>query len=40
MEALLEMQEQKVVRYLGVTGHYRPDALMEAHPPLSLRHAS
>jgi hypothetical protein len=35
MEALLEMQEQKVVRYLGVTGHYRPDALIEAinrHP--------
>lgn len=29
MEALLEMQQQKVVRYLGVTGHYRPDALME-----------
>src|SRR5277367_5301046 len=35
MEALLEMQEQKVVRYLGVTGHYRPEALMDAvnrHP--------
>jgi uncharacterized protein len=35
MEALLQMQEQKVVRYLGVTGHYRPDALMDAihrHP--------
>ena len=35
MEALLEMQEQKVVRYLGVTGHYRPDALIEGinrHP--------
>jgi hypothetical protein len=30
MEALLEMQQQKVVRYLGITGHYRPDALMEA----------
>lgn len=30
MEALLEMQQQNVVRYLGVTGHYRPDALMEA----------
>ena len=29
MEALLEMQEQKVVRHLGITGHYRPDALME-----------
>jgi uncharacterized protein len=29
MEALLEMKEQKVVRFLGVTGHYRPDALME-----------
>ena len=30
MEALLEMKEQKVVRYLGVTGHYRPDVLIEA----------
>jgi hypothetical protein len=30
MEALIEMQQQKVVRYLGVTGHYRPDALVEA----------
>ena len=29
MEALLEMKEQKVVRYLGITGHYRPDSLME-----------
>src|ERR1700742_5136119 len=35
MEALLEMRDQKVVRYLGITGHYRPDALMECihrHP--------
>jgi len=35
MEALLEMQQQNVVRYLGITGHYRPDALMECikrHP--------
>jgi aryl-alcohol dehydrogenase-like predicted oxidoreductase len=35
MEALVEMQEQKVVRHLGVTGHYRPDALIECikrHP--------
>ena len=35
MEALREMQEQKVVRFLGVTGHYRPAALMDAihrHP--------
>jgi aryl-alcohol dehydrogenase-like predicted oxidoreductase len=35
MEALLEMQDQKVVRFLGVTGHYRPEALMDAihrHP--------
>src|SRR5215469_16546107 len=29
MEALLEMKEQKVVRYLGITGHYRPDALID-----------
>jgi uncharacterized protein len=35
MKALLEMQQQKVVRYLGVTGHYRPEALIDAvnrHP--------
>jgi aryl-alcohol dehydrogenase-like predicted oxidoreductase len=35
MEALVEMQQQKVVRFLGVTGHYRPDALIDAvnrHP--------
>ncbi|MGA7158166.1 MAG: aldo/keto reductase [Acidobacteriaceae bacterium] len=30
MEALIEMHDQKVVRFLGVTGHYRPDALMDA----------
>ncbi|HUB50778.1 MAG TPA: aldo/keto reductase [Terracidiphilus sp.] len=29
-EALQEMKEQKVVRYLGITGHYRPDVLIEA----------
>ena len=29
VEALLDMQQQKVVRLLGITGHYRPDALME-----------
>jgi uncharacterized protein len=29
MEALLEMQQQKVVRYLGFTGHYRPESLTE-----------
>ena len=29
MEALLDMQEQKVVRFLGITGHYRPEALIE-----------
>jgi len=35
MEALIEMQQQKVVRFLGVTGHYRPEALIDAinrHP--------
>jgi aryl-alcohol dehydrogenase-like predicted oxidoreductase len=35
MEALLEVRDQKIVRYLGITGHYRPDALIEAihrHP--------
>jgi len=30
MEALREMQEQKVVRFLGVTGHYRPQALIDS----------
>jgi len=30
MEALLEMKEQKVVRHLGITGHFRPDVLIEA----------
>jgi aryl-alcohol dehydrogenase-like predicted oxidoreductase len=30
MEALREMHEQKVVRFLGVTGHYRPEALIDA----------
>ena len=28
MEALMQMKEQKVVRYLGLTGHYRPESLM------------
>ena len=35
MEALTEMQQQGVVRFLGVTGHYRPEALIETidrHP--------
>src|SRR5271169_2625564 len=35
MEALLQAREQKIVRYLGITGHYRPDALIAAihrHP--------
>jgi uncharacterized protein len=30
MEALIEMKDQGVVRFLGVTGHYRPEALIEA----------
>jgi aryl-alcohol dehydrogenase-like predicted oxidoreductase len=30
MEALIEMHEQKVVRFLGVTGHYRPESLIDA----------
>jgi uncharacterized protein len=29
MEALLEAKEQKMVRFLGITGHHRPDCLME-----------
>jgi hypothetical protein len=35
MEALVRAHDQKLVRHLGITGHYRPDALMEAikrHP--------
>ena len=30
MEALIEMHDQKVVRFLGVTGHYRPESLIDA----------
>jgi len=29
MEALQQALDQKMVRYLGITGHHRPDALME-----------
>jgi uncharacterized protein len=29
MEALQQARDQKLVRYLGITGHHRPDALME-----------
>ena len=29
LEALVEAKEQKLVRFLGITGHHRPDALME-----------
>jgi hypothetical protein len=29
MEALREAQEQKMVRFLGITGHFRPESLME-----------
>ena len=29
MEALLEARDQKVVRFLGLTGHHRPESLME-----------
>ena len=29
MEALVAMKEQKVVRHLGFTGHFRPDVLVE-----------
>jgi aryl-alcohol dehydrogenase-like predicted oxidoreductase len=35
MEALRQAQEQKMVRYLGITGHFRPEPLMECirrHP--------
>jgi hypothetical protein len=30
MEALVEAREQKMVRFLGLTGHHRPDSLMNA----------
>jgi uncharacterized protein len=30
VEALIEAREKKMVRFLGITGHHRPDALMEA----------
>lgn len=30
VEALIEARDQKLVRFLGVTGHHRPDPLMEA----------
>jgi len=30
MEALLQAREQKMVRHLGITGHFRPEPLMEA----------
>jgi aryl-alcohol dehydrogenase-like predicted oxidoreductase len=29
MEALLQARDQKIVRFLGITGHHRPDALSE-----------
>ena len=35
MEALVQAQEQKMVRYLGLTGHFRPEPLVETirrHP--------
>jgi hypothetical protein len=30
MEALLEARDQKMVRFLGITGHFRPEPLMDA----------
>lgn len=30
MEALVEARDQKMVRHLGLTGHHRPDSLIEA----------
>jgi aryl-alcohol dehydrogenase-like predicted oxidoreductase len=30
MEALTQARDQKLVRFLGITGHFRPDCLMEA----------
>ena len=30
VEALVEAREEKLVRFLGITGHHRPDSLVEA----------
>ncbi len=30
MEALLQARDQKMVRHLGITGHFRPEPLMDA----------
>jgi uncharacterized protein len=30
LEAMVRARDQKMVRFLGITGHYRPDVLMEA----------
>jgi aryl-alcohol dehydrogenase-like predicted oxidoreductase len=30
MEALLQARDEKIVRYLGITGHYRPESLIDA----------
>jgi aryl-alcohol dehydrogenase-like predicted oxidoreductase len=30
MEALVQARDQKIVKYLGITGHYRPECLIEA----------
>ena len=38
MEALRQAQEQKMVRYLGITGHFRPEPLMEAIRRHPVRH--
>ena len=35
MEALIQARDQKIVKYLGITGHYRPECMIEAihrHP--------
>ena len=37
MEALVEAREQKMVRFLGLTGHHRPDVADGGHPPLPVR---
>jgi hypothetical protein len=29
LQALLQARDQKIVRYLGITGHYRPEPLMD-----------
>jgi hypothetical protein len=37
MEALIEARDQKIVKYLGITGHYRPGCADGGDPSLPVR---